>query len=358
MLINMNHLKQIAAKLPEYHLDAMLVTSEPGEFYAVGFHGEGVAVVTPEKSYYYTDSRYIEAAGKLITGAEVALPDQDRNYRQMVQAIIERHGISRLGFEKHYMTVEEYEGYRAALKAELVPASDLMEALRGSKDQEEVDLMVRAQRIAERALDEILGFIKPGLTEREIAAKLQYDMLRFGADKMSFDPIVVGGPNGSLPHGIPGDRKVEKGDFLTMDFGCKLGGYCSDMTRTVAVGEPTDEMKKVYNTVLEAQLAGIAAARAGVPGVDIHMAARQVIVDAGYGEYFGHGFGHSLGIEIHENPNANMRNKEPLPLGAVISAEPGIYLPGRFGVRIEDVLYLTETGNVNLTKAPKELIIL
>ena len=354
----MNHLKQIAAKLPEYGLDAMLITSEPGEFYAVGFHGEGVVVVTPEQNYYYTDSRYIEAAGKLVAGAAVSLPEADRNYRQMVQAIIDRHNIKRLGFEKHYMTVEEYEVYVAALSAELIPASDLLEKLRASKDQEEIALMVQAQRISERALDEILGFIRPGLTEKEIAAKLQYDMLRFGAEKMSFDPIVVSGPNGSLPHGIPGDRKIERGDFVTMDFGCKFGGYCSDMTRTVAVGEPGDEMKKVYHTVLEAQLAGIAAAKAGVPGVDIHMAAQKVIADAGYGAYFGHGFGHSVGIEIHENPNANLRNKEPLPVGAAISAEPGIYLPGRFGVRIEDVLVLTETGNINLTKAPKELIIL
>ena len=354
----MNHLKQIAAKLPEYGLDAMLITSEPGEFYAVGFHGEGVVVVTPEQNYYYTDSRYIEAAGKLVAGAAVSLPEADRNYRQMVQAIIDRHNIKRLGFEKHYMTVEEYEVYAADMAAAMINASDLLEKLRASKDQEEIALMVQAQRISERALDEILGFIRPGLTEKEIAAKLQYDMLRFGAEKMSFDPIVVSGPNGSLPHGIPGDRKIERGDFVTMDFGCKFGGYCSDMTRTVAVGEPGDEMKKVYHTVLEAQLAGIAAAKAGVPGVDIHMAAQKVIADAGYGAYFGHGFGHSVGIEIHENPNANLRNKEPLPVGAAISAEPGIYLPGRFGVRIEDVLVLTETGNINLTKAPKELIIL
>ncbi len=354
----MNHLKQIAAKLPEYGLDAMLITSEPGEFYAAGFHGEGVAVVTPEQCYYYTDSRYIESAEKQITGAAVSLPDEDRNYRQMVQAIIERHGIQKLGYETHYMTVEEFGQYKEALSATLVPASDLLEKLRAGKDGEEIALLTKAQRIAERALDEILGFIRPGLTEQEIAAKLQYDMLRFGADKMSFDPIVVAGPNGSLPHGIPGPRKVEQGDFLTMDFGCKFGGYCSDMTRTVAVGEPTEEMKKVYHTVLEAQLAGIAKAKAGVPGCEIHGAAQAVIDAAGYGAFFGHGFGHSVGIEIHENPNANHRNKNPLPCGAVISAEPGIYLPGRFGVRIEDVLVLTEDGCDILTKAPKELIIL
>lgn len=354
----MNHLKQIAAQLPEYGLDAMLITSEPGEFYAVGFHGEGVALVTPDQCYYYTDTRYIEAAEKQITGASVSLPDQDRNYRQMVQAVIERHNIQKIGFEQSYMTVEAYNQYKDALTAGLTPASALLEKLRASKDSEEIDLLTKAQRIAEKALDEIFGFLRPGLTEKEIAAKLQYDMLRFGAEKMSFDPIVVAGPNGSLPHGIPGDRPVQAGDFVTMDFGCKFGGYCSDMTRTVAVGEPSEEMKKVYHTVLEAQLAGIAAAKAGVPGVDIHTAAQKVIDNAGYGAYFGHGFGHSLGIEIHENPNASRRNKAPLPNGAVISAEPGIYLPGRFGVRIEDVLVLNETGCDILTKAPKELIIL
>ena len=196
------------------------------------------------------------------------------------------------------------------------------------------------------------------MTEQEIAARLQYDMLRFGAEKMSFDPIVVSGPNGSLPHGIPSSKQVQKGEFITMDFGCKYGGYCSDMTRTVALGEPTGEMKKVYQTVLEAQLAGIAVTRAGVPGKSIDAAARKVIADAGYGEYFGHGYGHSLGIEIHESPNANTREETLLPVGAVVSAEPGIYLPGKFGVRIEDVTILREDGCEILTKSPKELIIL
>ena len=196
------------------------------------------------------------------------------------------------------------------------------------------------------------------MTEREVAAKLTYDMLRFGAEKSSFDPIVVAGPNGSLPHGIPGDRPIQSGDFVTMDFGCIYGGYCSDMTRTVALGQPTQEMEEVYNAVLAAQKAGIAASRAGVPGVDIHKAAAQVIQDAGYGPYFGHGYGHSVGIEIHESPNANTRDETPMPVGAAVSAEPGIYLPGRFGVRIEDVVIMEEGGCRVITEAPKELIIL
>ncbi len=344
----MNHLKQIAAKLPEYGIDAMLLNSEPGEYYAVGFHGEGNVVVTAEKCFYFTDSRYIEAAGNLITGAEIAMTGHSRNYRAMVQEVVEQCGIKTMGFEENYLSVAEYELWEKGLTAKLVPAQKLVNSLRAAKDEEEIALMRKAQEITDRAFDEILKFIRPGMTEQEIAAKLQYDMLRFGAEKMSFDPIVVSGPNGSLPHGVPSSKQVQKGEFLTMDFGCKYGGYCSDMTRTVALGEPTEEMKKVYQIVLEAQLAGIA----------VTAAARKVIADAGYGDKFGHGYGHSLGIEIHESPNANTRDNTLLPVGAVVSAEPGIYLPGKFGVRIEDVTILREDGCEILTKSPKDLIIL
>ena len=354
----MNHLKQIAAKLPEYGIDAMLLNSEPGEFYAVGFHGEGNVVVTAEACYYFTDSRYIEAAHSLVTGAEIAMTDRNRNYRAMVQEIIEKHGIQKLGFEEEYLSVSAYHMWESGLTAELIPAQKLVNSLRAAKDQEEIALMVKAQEITDRAFDEICKFIQPGMTEQEIAAKLQYDMLRFGAMRMSFDPIVASGPNGSKPHAIPSDRKVQKGDFITMDFGCVYGGYCSDMTRTVALGEPTEEMRKVYHIVLEAQKAGIAAAKAGVTGKSVDAAARKVIEDAGYGEYFGHGYGHSVGIEIHESPNANTRDETLLPVGAAVSAEPGIYLPGKFGVRIEDVTVLTAEGCMDITKSPKELIIL
>ena len=175
---------------------------------------------------------------------------------------------------------------------------------------------------------------------------------------MSFEPIVVSGPNGSMPHGVPSAKPVAEGEFITIDFGCVWGGYCSDTTRTVAVGHVTEEMNKVYHTVLQAQLAGIAVAKAGAAGKAVHEAAAKVIGGAGYGEYFGHGFGHGVGVEIHEEPTASERNAKPLPEGAVISAEPGIYIPGRFGVRIEDVLVITRDGNIDITEAPKELIIL
>ena len=270
----MNHLKQIAARLPEYGLDAMLLNSEPGEYYAVGFHGEGNVVVTAQGCFYFTDSRYIEAANHLITGAEIAMTGRSRNYRAMVQEVVDRCRIRKLGFEEGYLSVADYNLWKEGLTAELVPAQKLVDALRAAKDDGEIALMTKAQEITDRAFSEILKFIQPGMTEQEIAAKLQYDMLRFGAEKMSFDPIVVSGPNGSLPHGIPSAKQVQQGEFITMDFGCKYGGYCSDMTRTVALGEPTGEMRKVYQTVLEAQLAGIAVTKAGVPGKSIDAAAR------------------------------------------------------------------------------------
>ncbi len=354
----MDHLKQIAEKVKERGLDAMLVSSAPGESYAVGFHGEGFVVVSGKECRYYTDSRYIEAAEKTVTGASITMMDRKTSYRALIQQAVEELGIGKLGFEDGYMTVKEYKTYSSALSCEMVPAQEVLSELRASKDQEEVERMIKAQRISERAFEEILKFIKPGVTEKEVAAKLTYDMLRFGAEKMSFDPIVASGPNGSLPHAVPTEKKIASGEFVTMDFGCVYQGYCSDMTRTVAVGEPTEEMRKVYETVLAAQEAGIAAEKGGMIGREVDAAARKVIEDAGYGAYFGHSFGHSVGLEIHEGPNASPSEERPIPVGAAVSAEPGIYLPGRFGVRIEDVTVFTAEGCTDITKAPKNLIIL
>ena len=354
----MNHFEKIAAGLKDRGLDAMLITSEPGEFYAMGFHGEGVALVTPDKTWYYTDTRYIEAAQALITGAEVALPPKGVGYQKTVAQLVKDSGVSKLGFEEQYMSVADHKIWTENVEAEFVPASELLTELRQVKDADELAAMKEAQRITDEALLEILNFLKPGLTESEVAARLTYIMARKGAERNSFDPIVACGPNGSKPHAVPGPDVIQKGQFVTMDFGCVVGGYCSDMTRTVAVGKPTEEMELVYNTVLKAQLAGIAVARAGVTGKEVHQAGAKVIADAGYGDYFGHGFGHSLGIEIHEDPGFHNRNDKPIPAGALLSAEPGIYLPGRFGVRIEDVIMLTEEGCVDITRSPKQLIIL
>ena len=355
----MNHLKQIAAKLADYQLDAMLITSEPGEYYATGFHGEGYVLVTPDKNYYSTDSRYIEAAAA-IQDVEMTMIGAGKGHLDLTVEHVKAEGIRTLGIEDGYLSVADYNRIRAALPAEveLVGAQKLLTDLRAQKDEEELGYMRRAQACADKTFTEILNFIRPGVSENEIAAQLTYLMMSFGARKNSFDPIVASGPNGSMPHAIPGERRVNPGEVVTMDFGCMVEGYCSDMTRTVCVGKPSEEMEKVYYTVLEAQKAGIAVARAGVPGCDIHNAGLAVIQAAGYGDYFGHGFGHSLGLEIHENPGARPENRQPMPLHCAVSAEPGIYLPGRFGVRIEDVIVLTEDGCIDITNSPKELIVL
>ena len=353
----MNHLEHIAAHLDG--LDAMLLTSEANCYYATGFMGEGIALVTRRGSWYFTDSRYTEAADKAIGNAAVIREvSQEKPFSVLINEALAEAGAEKAGFEDQRMTVAEHAVYSEKLHCTLTPASALMTELRGSKDEEELSCMTAAQRIAEGALEQILKEIRPGMTEKEIAARLNYLMVSAGAEKTSFDTIVASGPNGSMPHAVPGMRKVREGDFITMDFGCVYKGYCSDMTRTVALGRPSDEMRNVYDIVLQAQLAGIAAAKAGVTGAVIDGAARKVIQDAGYGVYFGHSFGHSLGIDIHEAPNAAPGNDKPMPDGAVVSAEPGIYLPGKFGVRIEDVMILRPDGAQVITKAPKALLVL
>lgn len=354
----MNHLAQIAAKLPEYELDAMLITSDPGERYALNFHGEGLVLVTKNGVHYSTDGRYIEAAQAQITGADIKLTSREKGHIALAQDFIQANHLEKVGFESGYMSVDSYHSYAEQLPCLLVPAQKLLDDLRAAKDEDELANMRQAQRITDAAFQEILKFIKPGMTEQEVAARLVYELLRLGGERVSFDPIVAAGPNGSKPHAVPGDTVIENGMFLTMDFGCVYGGYCSDMTRTVAVGQPTEEMAQVYHTVLNAQLAGIAAAKAGVTGRAVDAAARKVIEDAGYGPYFSHSFGHSLGLEIHEAPNAAPSSEVLFPAGAVISAEPGIYIPGKFGVRIEDVLFLSEDGCEDITASPKELIVL
>ena len=278
----------------------------------------------------------------------------------LARDFLEARGLKRVGFESAAVSVAQHRRWQESFPkgCELIPAQELLDGLRASKDREELAAMVQAQKITDAAFGEILNYIRPGLTEQEVAARLVYELLRRGARKVSFDPIVAAGANGSMPHAVPGETEIRKGMFVTMDFGCVYDGYCSDMTRTVAVGQPTQEMERVYETVLAAQKAGIAAARAGMPGRELDAAARKVIEEAGYGDYFTHSFGHSLGLEIHESPNASPSETRPLPVGTVISAEPGIYLPGRFGVRIEDVLVLEEGGCRDIAQSPKNLIVL
>jgi len=339
-------------------VDGLLLTSRYSRHYGAEFDiAEGVAIVTRKGCRYFTDSRYIESAQNGIQGFEVLEMNRENSFVKRLNEAIADFGVTRLGYEESYLTVAEWKHYSDNLKAELVPFNKEIHSFRGVKESWELERMRKAQEITDKAFAEVLGRIKVGMTELELQAELIYCLYKNGGQGLSFDPIVVSGPNTSMPHGVAGERKIQEGDFVTMDFGVLYQGYCSDMTRTVAVGFATEEMKKVYETVLKAQLAGIAATRAGVIGRDIDAAARNVIEEAGYGPYFGHGYGHSLGLEIHEGPNPNSGNPDPMPLGAVASAEPGIYLPGKFGVRIEDVTIYQENGCEIITGSPKNLII-
>ena len=335
----------------------LLLTSRYSRHYGAEFDiAEGAAVVTKAGCRYFTDSRYIESAQNGLKGFEV-LDVAGYGYFKRINDAIADFGVDELWFEENYLTVAELMGYEKNLNAKLVPFNSKIYGFRAVKEEWELNVMRKAQAITDKAFAEVCPRIKVGMTELELQAELIYCLYKNGATGLAFDPIVVSGPNSSLPHGVAGERVIREGDFVTMDFGALYNGYCADMTRTVAVGYATEEMQKVYNTVLEAQLAGLAVSKAGVPGKDVDAAARKVITSAGYGEYFGHGYGHSLGLEVHENPSPNGRNEKPMPVGAVASAEPGIYLPGKFGVRIEDTCVFLEDGIEILTKSPKNLII-
>lgn len=350
-------LKQIQDALRQAEFDAVLITSPQNRRYATGFPSSaGVCMIDAKGGYLFTDFRYIEAAKKRIGGGFQV--DMVRgSYANMVNAVCNQDGIETIAYEESFMTCADHAEWEKALDANMVPMDTLLSDLRQIKTQEEIDCCIAAQRIAERALAETLNDIHAGVTEKHIAALLEFRMLDYGGEKMSFEPIVVSGQKSSMPHGVPSDKRIEPGDFVTMDFGCTVEGYCSDMTRTVAVDYATDEMDKVYHIVLRAQEAGIAAAKPGVTGALVDKAARDIIAAEGYGTCFGHSFGHGIGIDIHELPLAAPRYTKPLAAGNIISAEPGIYIPGRFGVRIEDMLVITPDGCRDLTNAPKQLTI-
>ncbi len=339
-------------------VDGLLLTSRYSRYYGAEFDiAEGVAIVTKAGCRYFTDSRYIESAENGIQGFEVLMVDRENGYYKRINDAIAQFGVTNLGYEENYLTVAELSGYEKNLQAKLTPMNSKISSFRDVKEDWELDLMRKAQEITDAAFAEVITKIKPGMTELQLQAELIYCLYKNGGQGLAFDPIVVSGPNTSLPHGVAGERVIQEGDFITMDFGALYHGYCADMTRTVAVGYATEEMKKIYNIVLEAQLAALAISKAGVVGADVDCAARKVIADAGYGAYFGHGYGHGVGLEVHESPSPSASNKNPIPAGAVCSAEPGIYLPGKFGVRIEDVIVFTENGHENLTHSPKNLII-
>lgn len=337
----------------------LLLTSRYSRFYGTEYDiAEGVAIVTKAGCRYFTDSRYIESAQNGIKDFEVLQIDRQNPYSKRINEAIADFGVETLGYEEDYLTVSELLYYEKNLQAKLEPMNRKINGFRAVKEPWELDLMRKAQEITDKAFSEVLTKIKAGMTEKEVQTELIYCLYKNGADNLAFDPIVVSGPKTSMPHGVAGQRVIQEGDFITMDFGALYGSYCADMTRTVAVGYATEEMKKVYETVLKAQKAAIAATKAGVKGKEVDAVARQIIAEAGYGEYFGHGYGHGLGMEVHEAPSCSPSGDTVMEVNMICSAEPGIYLPGKFGVRIEDVVIFKEDGCEDITTSPKNLIIL
>jgi len=354
-----DRIKKLSEMLPE-GIDGMLVTSEVNRFYLTGMRSSaGVLLVTHKGSALVIDFRYIEAAKATVKNAEVILQDK---LGEQLSDLCKKYGVSRLAVETSYITLAKYRELCELLpNVELTCDTDSDRAiieLRKHKDSAELACIKEAQRITDAGFEHILGYIREGITERQIAAELEYFMKGIGAEKTSFSTISICGVNTSLPHGVPGDNKVKKGDFITMDFGVVYGGYCSDMTRTVALGNVTEEMAKVYDIVLKAQLAALDKAALGVNCRDVDKAARDIIYSAGYEGCFGHGTGHSVGIEIHESPRFAISGEGVCEPGMVMTVEPGIYLEEKFGCRIEDMIYFTEKEVKNLTNSPKNLIIL
>ena len=339
---------------------AALITSEENVRYFTSFSStNGYLVLTGDSAVFLTDSRYIEAAKNKITSCDEVT--EIKTVSGTLVPLFENLGLKKIEIEAGRMTVKMLDAYKKAFPfAEMIADGELDKAidrLRAVKTEEEKSKIEKAQRIAEKAFDHILTFIKPGMTERDVSLELDFTMLKSGADALSFETIAVSGKNGSMPHGVPGNTIIQPGDFVTMDFGAVVDGYHSDMTRTVAVGHVSDEQKKVYDIVLSAQQAALAGVRSGETCRAVDLKARDIITESGYGDYFGHGTGHGVGIEIHEFPTVSYRSETVLESGNVITVEPGIYLPGRFGVRIEDMVYVTEDGCENFTKCEKELII-
>lgn len=348
-------LSEFINKLPK-NVDGALIISPENRRYFTGFNAsDGFLFITKSGSVFLTDSRYIEAAKDKIICCEV----EEQKGKLMDYA--KRFNCKVLAVEADRLTVTQLKNLRKALhgiKLTTVGTDKIIDSFRAVKNEAEIENICKAQRIAEAAFDHILGFIKVGVTEKEVALELDHYMLSHGADSLSFETIAISGANTSKPHGVPTDKKIEHGDFVTMDYGAVVNGYHSDMTRTVAVGAASDEQKKIYKIVFEAQLAVLRVLKNGVKCSDADKAARDVITEAGYGENFRHSAGHGVGIEIHEKPFISPKSTATLRSGNVVTDEPGIYIPGKFGVRIEDMALITENGCKNLTKAPKELIII
>ena len=340
--------------------DCVIITSPENRRYFTSFNSsDGFLVITVDEATFFTDSRYIEAAQKQISACKSVLL---KRVSETIVPYLKEKNIENIYLETERLTVAELNSLKKAFDFCKVEAKEEVDEIinkaRAVKTDYEVDCIKKAQKIAEDTFSHILTFIKEGVTEKEIALELDFFMLKNGAEAVSFETIAVSGKNSSMPHGVPTDKKIENGDFITMDFGAVYNGYHSDMTRTVIVGKPTEKQKEVYETVLKAQKSALEVLKNGVTGFDADKVARDIIENAGYKENFGHGTGHGVGIEIHESPNLSPYSKATLETGNVVTVEPGIYIPDEFGVRIEDMALITEDGYINLTSCEKELIIL
>jgi len=352
----MSRLERMRQQMLEAKIDAYVVIRPENGRYLSGFSGgEATLYITSEKAFLLTDFRYIEQAKAQAPEFKIIKTGQD-HFEALGEIGLQ---AKRLGFEGDFVTFVDFGKLKNAFpQAELLSLPDLVSHLRSVKDKTEIEIIRRAVRIADDAFSDVLQTIEIGQTEQEIGLNLEFPMRQAGASGGSFEFIVASGVRSSLPHGTASSKQIQFGEFLTMDFGAIYQGYCSDITRTVFLGNPEDKHREVYEVVLAAQRAGIKAVAPGRTGKEVDAVARKVIEDAGYGEYFGHGLGHSVGLAIHEGPFLNKREERVLEPGMVITVEPGIYIPNWGGVRIEDIVLVTENGCEVLTQAPKEFIIL
>ena len=348
----MNKIEILQKRLPE-GIDAFLTTDGVTRFYLTNFKSSnGFLFVTRKTAHFFTDFRYIEAAEKECVGCEVSV----ESYKDSVEQIIENEKIETVAFEDELVTVSALENLKKSFPScSFVSIGTLISDMMSLKTPEEMLKIRRAQEITDQAFAALLPLLRSDMKETDVAAELEYQMKKLGASDKSFDTIAVSGANSARPHGVPRPVQLEKG-FLTMDFGCIYEGYCSDMTRTVVIGKADADMKKVYDTVLKAQLAAIDAVREGMTGEELDRVARDIIYGAGYEGCFGHGLGHGVGLLIHEPLRISALGKTPLEKGHVFTIEPGIYLKGKYGVRIEDMIQMTENGPLDITKSPKDLI--
>jgi Xaa-Pro aminopeptidase len=353
----MEKIEKLRSNFSAHGIDGILITSPFNRRYISNFTGTaGAVLISSDKAQFLTDFRYVEQATKQCQGFEII--KTTGSIPEAVAEQVKQLGIQKLGFEEDYLTFSSFKLYDKEIEAELVPISGVIEKLRLIKTDSELKILKVAADIADAAFKHILDFIRPGKTELEVSNELEFFMRRAGATSSSFDTIVASGHRSALPHGVASDKVIEAGDIVTMDYGCYYNGYVSDITRTVAVGEPDAKLKEIYDIVLEAQLRGMAGIRPGLTGKEADAITRDYITEKGYGEYFGHSTGHGIGLEIHEGPGLSMKSDVVLEPGMVVTCEPGIYIPGLGGVRIEDDTLITKDHNEALTHSTKELIIL